>query len=144
MGTIHLHDGRRLHILNHTERKAYHSWVKRLPEHLRRLTMIDLTKAVEAYDADGTLIKNKDQKLPDLKEIVLFALRAAHQGDQNQGAKEKLERYTLIRRIDGASEIEFTQSEIKMILDRVSKIYLQVEIVGCVHEILAPKPVAVA
>lgn len=109
--------------------------------------LINLLQPIEAMDADGTVIMNKDQKPPTLKEILLFSLRAPHNDDTRTGFKDKNERYLVLKRIDAVDEIELADGEVKMILDRVGKLYLQVELIGKVAEALTKKadaPVAAA
>lgn len=98
---------------------------------------LNLLQPVEVLDSDGTIILNKDQKPPELKEIILFALRSIHESDQRTGLKEKNERYLVIKRVNTVDEIELTEGEVRMILDRVGKMYLQVELVGRVVELLS-------
>jgi len=97
---------------------------------------VNLLDPIEAFDADGTLIMGKEGKPPSIKEMVVFALRSAHQSDNQSGFKEKNERYLVIKRINAADEIDFTDGEIKMILDRCGKLFLQVELVGRIAELL--------
>ena len=82
---------------------------------------VNLLTPIEAMDADETIIMNKEGKPPVLKEIILFALRAPHDSDQRTGLKEKNERYLVVKRVNAVDEIELTDGEVKMILDRVGK-----------------------
>lgn len=101
--------------------------------------LVDLLQPVEAFDSDGTVIKNKEKVVPTLKEIILIALRLPLQSDQGQGLKEKQERFLVIKRLNAADSIELGSGEIKQILERVAKVHQQVEIVGRVAEILTPE-----
>lgn len=101
---------------------------------------IDLLQPIEAMDADETIIMSKGGKPPTLKEMVLFCLRAPHQSDQNQSFKDKNERYLVIKRLNAVDKIELTEGEVKMILERAGKLYLQVELVGKLAEVLRPCP----
>lgn len=100
--------------------------------------LVNLLSPVEAMDADGTIIKNKDGEIPTLKEMILYALRVPHGTDQNTNYKTKNERFLLLKRIDKVDEIELTDAECKSILDRIGMIYLQVEMVGRCGELLTP------
>lgn len=101
--------------------------------------LVNLLTPIEAMDADGTIIKNKDQEVPTLKEMVLYALRVPHGSDQSTNFKTKNERYLLLKRIDKVDEIDLTEAECKIILDRIGMIYLQVEMVGRCGELLTFK-----
>jgi hypothetical protein len=132
---IALFDNRRLDLLNRKERQHYNKLYR------GEYTMqINLLAPIEATDADATIIMNKEGKPPTLKEILLFALRSPHQADTQTGFREKNERYLVLKRVDAVDSIELTEGEVKMILDRVGKLYLQVELVGKVAEALSAKP----
>lgn len=103
--------------------------------------LTNLLQPIEAFDADTTMIMNKEGKPPTLKEMILFALRAPHGDDQRTGFREKNERYLVLKRVEKTDSLELTEGEVKMILDRVGKLYLQVELVGRVAEVLTAKPV---
>lgn len=99
--------------------------------------MINLIQTVEVIDADGTPIKNKEGTCPTLKEILLYAFRAIHPSDQQQGFKEKNERYLIVKRIEKVDEIELNEAEIKICKERIGKIYVQAGIVGRASELLS-------
>lgn len=128
------YDPRGANILNREERIFYLKHTKGA-----RFVKINLLQQIEAMDADETIILNKEKKPPTLKEIILFALRQAHQDDQRTSLKDKKERYLVVKRVNAVDELELSDGEIKMILDRVGKMYLQVELVGKVAEILEVK-----
>lgn len=134
-----LPDKRNLKALTRNERRAYFKSLENMSIEQRRATVINLGREVEALDADGTVIKNKEGKVPTLKEISLFSLRAVHNTDQNQGPKEKMERYSLIKRIEPVEEIELNESEGKLLKDRVAKMYLNVPIIGRSWELIDGK-----
>lgn len=154
-----LADRKLLFKLNHEERRAWKARFKALPERLRRTQVINLNAKIYATDGDGTLIKGEGDTFLDLRHVVLTSLKAGLQSDAQAPLKVKQERYDLLKRIqgnlvmtaegapalnaagkaqfDGApNEIELTQAERNSILERAAKIYVQVEILGRVQELL--------
>jgi hypothetical protein len=124
--------------LNRAERKLYQRLFK------GETVTINLLQQVEAFDGDGTLIKNKDGVCPPLKEIVEYALATAHQTDQNTGFKQKNERYLILKVVKASDEVDLTEAQIKLIKERIGMLFLQIEIVGRAAELLdgAVAPVA--
>jgi len=97
---------------------------------------IDLLQDIEVFDSDGTLIKNKQGGPPPLKEVLLIALRSPHNSDASQGFREKNERYLMAKRITASDKIALTKEEAKLLKERVGMMFMQMEIVGRVGEIL--------
>jgi hypothetical protein len=131
-----IRDGRRLDLFNRKERLAYRARFGG-----DETMKVNLLTPVESINHDGTIIKNEEGGIPTLKKIILYALRAPHNSDAHTGFKEKNDRYLVVKRVDQCDELELTDGEVKMILDRVGKMYMQVEIVGRVAELLS-KPAA--
>lgn len=98
--------------------------------------LVKLNTTVEAYDVDETLIKNAKEKIPTLKDLVVRALRQVHADDQKDNLQMKQVRYTLLKRINSADEIELTDSEREILCNRVGKVFLQVELVGKACELI--------
>lgn len=128
-----LADRRRLDLLNRKERAHY---TKRWKG--QKTMEIDLLKPLDATDADGTIIKGKNDPSVTLKEVVLFVLRSPHQSDQQLGFKEKNDRYLIVKRISEVDKIALTEGEVKIILDRAGKLLLQVELLGKLAEAITP------
>lgn len=100
--------------------------------------LLDLNKAVSATDADGTLILDKDRKLPTLKDLALFALRTALPEDQNSNFAQKNKRWLVTKRLATCETglLELANEEIGLIKERIGRAYLQVELVGVAGELL--------
>lgn len=139
MGTTHEIDPHNLRILNHNERRVWKSLNKG-----EASMKVDLLQRIEAMDVDETLIKDKEGNPPTLKEVAVRALRAPHNSDQTTNLKQKTERYALIKRLVASDEIELTERECSLIMDRAGMIYLQVELIGRLGDILTPPKNVVA
>jgi hypothetical protein len=125
--------------LNRAERQLHKKYTRG-----EKFMKVNLLHKIEAFDADGKVVRNRSEQVPDLKEVILIALRQPLQADQATGLKEKNERYLLIKRLTASDEVDLADSEIKLINERVGRVHLQVEIVGRVMELLsgeASKPV---
>lgn len=134
-----LTDARGLHILNRLERRQYLANLKTLTNKMKETTVLDLTQKIEAYDHDGTLIKDKDGKELTLKSMLLYSLRAVNQTDTSESQPNRQKRYCLVKRISASNELELTQDEKNICIDRVHKFLMQVEVSGRITEILEAK-----
>lgn len=139
MTTLQFKDLRHLHLLNRKERQAYLKHAKG-----QKTMKINLTLPIEAFAEDGSII-TVDAKgaLPDRKYIIVRALRAPIAQDAHTGLKEKNDRYLLIKRVNQVDELEFTEGEAKMVMDRIGKVFQQVELIGLMYEAFYPAPAPV-
>jgi hypothetical protein len=124
-------DKRHLHLLNRKERQLWKKWLSK-----GETKLINLTLPVEAFGPEDTIIKGENGQPPTVKGLLLRSLRAPLQTDQQQSFKEKNERYLIIKRLQAVDEIELTAAEVKLLKERVGRIFLDPEIVGKLGEVL--------
>lgn len=108
--------------------------------------LVNLKKKIIAYGADGSLIEEKKgEGALDLGDAILYVLREVHEMDHHQTGGDKYNRYLVEKRLSGddgklkVEEIDLTESEVKMIKERVGKLYLQSGVVGKLWDLLDGK-----
>lgn len=91
--------------------------------------LVDLSKEVKAYGADGAEIKGPEGALPTLKFIALASLRRHIDGDEKQSLEEKDKRYLLTKYIDASKEpVELSQDAIDLLISRTHRVFLDLEL----------------
>lgn len=135
---------RGLQFLNHNERRALRKLTK---NDEGELVEIDLLQLVHATDQTDKPINGEKGGPPELKEIVLYALRCPIPDDQKESLQDKDLRAGLIKRIKPSNNISMTKREMELCSARVGKVFLQVDLYSRVKEILSeptPQPVPAA
>ena len=83
---------------------------------------------------DSTPFINEDETPMTLKNVSLLALTGIHSSDDKRTTKEKIEIYTLARKV--ANEEELNIEEIALLKERISLIYVSPVIVGRALDII--------
>jgi len=94
--------------------------------------MLNLDQEIIAIDADGTEIKQLD-KYPTLRKVLQVVLRVPIEGDV-----PSIMRWELLKMIghNEVKEINLSEEEKAMIIERLPKVLLQIELFGKTYELI--------